>query len=69
MNVYLLQIETILNLEKYLYSNVYSKLKLAREAGIKYIKQDVNYLYRKNSIAEKKEKTKTESNAPYVEHF
>ena len=57
MNVYLLQIETILNLEKYLYSNVYSKLESAKEAGIKYIKQDVNYLYRKNSIAEKKEKT------------
>lgn len=57
MNVYLLQIETIVNSEKFLYSNVYSKLELAREAGIKYIKQDVNYLYRKNSIAEKKEKT------------
>ena len=56
MNVYLLQIETILNLEKYLYSNVYSKLESAKEAGIKYIKQDVNYLYRKNSIVEKKEK-------------
>lgn len=57
MNVYLLQIETILNLEKYLYSNVYNKLESAKEAGIKYIKQDVNYLYRKNSIAENKEKT------------
>lgn len=56
MNVYLLQIETILNLEKYLYSNVYNKLESAKEAGIKYIKQDVNYLYRKNSIVEKKEK-------------
>ena len=56
MNVYLLQIETIVNSEKYLYSNVYNKLESAREAGIKYIKQDVNYLYRKNSIAEKKEK-------------
>ena len=57
MNVYLLQIETIVNSEKYLYSNVYNKLESAKEAGIKYIKQDVNYLYRKNSIAEKKEKT------------
>ena len=56
MNVYLLQIETIVNSEKYLYSNVYNKLESAREAGIKYIKQDVNYLYRKNSIVEKKEK-------------
>ena len=56
MNVYLLQIETIVNSEKYLYSNVYSKLESAKEAGIKYIKQDVTYLYRKNSIAEKKEK-------------
>ena len=51
MNVYLLQIQTIVNSEKYLYSNVYSKLKLAREAGIKYIKQDINYLYFKNNIS------------------
>ena len=51
MNVYLLQIETIVNSEKFLYSNVYSKLELAREAGIKYIKQDINYLYFKNNIS------------------
>ena len=51
MNVYLLQIETIVNLEKFLYSNVYSELELAREAGIKYIKQDINYLYFKNNIS------------------
>lgn len=51
MNVYLLQIETIVNSEKFLYSNVYSELELAREAGIKYIKQDINYLYFKNNIS------------------
>ena len=56
MNVYLLQIQTIVNSEKYLYSNVYSKLESAREAGIKYIKQDINYLYHKNNSAVKKER-------------